>query len=690
MKGSMNGNRRDAPFRVALVLVISRAVFLVALIIQCIPSWAGYPPMVPILQPYQVSSPDGTWVLDVKPGNREAAGPAATTLTNAKTGQIAWKRMLPYTFWQCCVNNDGVVGGYAYTKGVMGENDQTKDAGNFIVSFLDSQGVPMHEESTHRTPSSVGMGYYVPAHWAYRLFLDGGNDRMILIMSDGLFRCYDMGSGTLKGAFSPESKGDASGYEGPDEIRFIPNTRLILLQSNSAWGNSTETTATSCIQIIDDNGRTVWAASQHRTFGADKTGPFPEYRIIDAGPSVDEDGNVDPFAGRDPFADGNDIPELCGPPAPTKVANFEVYFGDTGEKVTFHILDWGADGKPPSYRVIESFREKWTPPKKPSDEEETTPPADFPAVAAKTQAAFQLKRADGTPLTDIVATALGPEDMIHVLDRDKGLIHVFDRDGKFLHVCDPGKEHTIETSYYSASIAVDEKGHVFARISEQLGVSEAEKDRFAGHFLRFTQNGALEGKPLDPPARDVGGNIVAQPNANNLIFYGYGSEVAVNRRDQYGSRVATLTRRADGQWLEYINDVDCAPDGMIAVRDTSKGDTFGGFTTPFPRLPNKLPAATITIYTKDGEPIRTIDFSRFAGLSEIAFDGKHIAATFPWDPPTPMVYVFNAEGTPVGAIRIAELADKERVNLHPFIVSGGSEILAVDQESGMTFRFAMP
>ena len=82
--------------------------------------------MVPILQPYQVVSPDGTWVLDVKPGNREAAGPGATTLTHTKTGQIAWKRMLPYTFWQCCVNNDGVVGGYAYTKGVMGENDRPR------------------------------------------------------------------------------------------------------------------------------------------------------------------------------------------------------------------------------------------------------------------------------------------------------------------------------------------------------------------------------------------------------------------------------------------------------------------------------------------------------------------------------------------------------------------------------------
>ena len=65
-------------------------------------------------------------------------------------------------------------------------------------------------------------------------------------------------------------------------------------------------------------------------------------------------------------------------------------------------------------------------------------------MEARKLAGFQLKRADGSPLTDIVAIALGPEDMIHVLDKDKSLIHVFDQDGKFLHVCDPGKQPTIE------------------------------------------------------------------------------------------------------------------------------------------------------------------------------------------------------------------------------------------------------
>ena len=693
----MNKARWKTPLAGVLALFISRTLLLLAIVIPCGLSWAGYPPTVPVFQPYQVTSPDGTWVLDVKPGNHLAAGPATTTLTNTKTGEIAWKRMLPYTFWQCCVNNEGIVAGYAYTKGALGENNENKDAGDFIVSFLDHNGEQIHEEITHRPPSSIGMGYYVPDHWVYRLIYDAGNDRMILLMPDGLFRCYHLFNATLTSAFKPEDKGDASAYGTPDEIRFIPGTRLILLQSNSAWGSSNETTSTSCVQLVDDGGRTIWAASKHRTYGADKVGPFPEFRIIDVPPPEVLTGDAGPFAGGDPFAEPDPFAtpdeqlEVAGPPAPSTVSSFQIYFGDTCEKATFQLLNWSRSDNSPIYQVFESSREKSPLPKQSTDYEEPTPPTDFPALAARKVASFQLKRADGSSLTDISSVTLGPGNRIYAVDKERHLIQIFDRDGKFLHVCDAGEEHIIDSSYHDSTIAVDYEGNLFTRIADVVwSTDEKKKDPLAGQFLHFAPDGTLQEKPLASLPSGLSGNIAAQPITNNLIFYDHSSEVAVNNQDTYGSCAATITRRADGLWLENIEDVACAPDGTIAVRDSSLGNSSGGFTTPFPRLPNKLPTETINIYTKNGEPVRTLDFSRFAGLKTIAFDGKHIAATFPWDPPTPFVYLFDAAGIPVGAIRIEELAGKEQVNLRPFLISDGKEILAVDQDSGMIFRYAMP
>ena len=130
--------------------------------------------------------------------------------------------------------------------------------------------------------------------------------------------------------------------------------------------------------------------------------------------------------------------------------------------------------------------------------------------------------------------------------------------------------------------------------------------------------------------------------------------------------------------------------GIIAVRDESLGNSFGGFTTPFPLLPRHLPAETIAIYSPDGKPIRTIDFSRYPGLMNIAFDEKHILATYPYHPPTPLVYVFTAAGRPVGAVEVRGLKKDTPLDLRAFITGGGSDILAIDLSSGMTFRYAMP
>lgn len=640
------------------------------------PSWAGYPVMVPTLQPYEVLSPNGTWRLEIKPSDRQGAGPAFTSLVRVETGEVAWKQMLPFTFWQCCVNEEGVVAGYAYTKGAMGGGQADKDAGHLVVTVLDAKGIPMYEERTHRDASWVGMGYYIPAHCASRLSLDPFHDRMVILMTDGKFRCHSLRDGALASVFKPESKGEASGYVWPDEVRFFRNIDFMLLESNYATSSGDETSCISCLHLVDAGGRTVWAMSYKKTVEGDFDGAIPKLRILE----TTAESGPEP----DPFAEDEESDPV---PFVTEVAGFQIYRGDTKEKVTFQILDTSGNDEPAAYQVIEKAREKWTLPEESDLDADDAPPVDFPVMEAKQISAFQLKRKDGKIISEVAAIALGPQNKLHVLDREMGRIHVFDQAGKFLHTCDPGKEYTLETSSYSAAIAVDENGEVFAKTTRN---DEVTNGGSAVLFLRFSVDGILQEKPLASPSPDLPGSIAVQRRSNHLIFFGGGNEVWVTKRDRYGSRAVSLTHRPDGHWLEYVQDVACAPNGLIAVRDTSPGDNFAGFSTPFLRLPNHRPAETINIYAKDGSPLRTIDFSRFGGLSEIDFDGKHLVATYAYDPSTPLVYVFDDKGEPMGAIRIAELAGKEAVNLRAFIVGAGEDLLAIDQESGMSFRFKMP
>lgn len=671
-------------------------------IITCLSASAGYPPMVPLLQPYQVVSSEGTWQLDVKPGNREGSGAALTTLTNKKTGIVAWKQMLPYTFWQCCVNENGAIGGYAYSKGVMvgGQWEGTKEPGEFLICFLNVEGSTIHQETSRRSPSSVGMGYYQPTHCAHRLLFDAENDRMIVQMDSGALRFYDLESGTMISVFAPTIW--------PDEIRFIPETSLMLFEKNSAWhtGNAKgtyESESKSSLQLIDEQGSVLWEVKHSQTFAGEFKGAFPEFRILDTSPEpkqeVDPDpvapdnpfDEPDPFAENpfdesDPFAEADSKPEEENPPeiiAPVlpEIASFEVYLGNTGEKVTVQILKDEDSDRNELYKIVEKSREKWTPPVEIQKPDADTPPVDFPIVETPLQSSFQLKRQDGVALTEIAAVAIGPEDTIHALDRASDQVHVFDRNGKTMHSCNFGKKYAV-----SKTLAVNEQGEVFVEISEEPNPAADKLDSLVGRCLRFSAKGILDEKTVGP----FGSGLIAQAKTSGMISI-RDKEIVLDILEGDNSwNVATIAHRADGQWLDCIENIACAADGSIAVRDTSSGNSYGGFTTPYTLQKSHLPAETITIYEPDGKPIRTIDFSLYPGLTNIAFDDRHILATYPNFPPTPLVYVFTATGKPVGAIQIKELENNKSLDLRAFISGDGKEILAIDLSSGMVFRYTMP
>ena len=165
--------------------------FCVITMILALPALGGYGVTVPILQPYQVSSDNGAWLLDVQPSHRYGKGPSTAKLIRKETGEIAWKQELPFTFWQCCVSDEGHVGGYAYSNGPMGgePRNSTNENGEFLVRILDPSGKVKYSETTDT--GSI-PSFYEPNYYASWLDCDSSGGKMVIVMNNGTLRIYSL------------------------------------------------------------------------------------------------------------------------------------------------------------------------------------------------------------------------------------------------------------------------------------------------------------------------------------------------------------------------------------------------------------------------------------------------------------------------------------------------------------------
>lgn len=654
----------------------------------------GYPPHVPVLQPYQVVSPKGTYLLEVKPGQRYGSGPCMAVLTKRDTEEIAWKRELPFTFWQACVNDAGDVGGFGYSKGPMGGDPWAMggDAGEFLVRILDVKGAMVYEE-TSRRGSTFFVGY--PPLSAQQLLFDARNDRMIIRIQD-VFRNYHLGEGCLVSAVVPVVDGMPADLY-CETARVIPDSPLLLVQlEHMNWDTKIEGTV---FGVMDDRGKLIWSVNHTNKVreegNATYRGSVP-YQILSVSrfsPPVASDpaeaAPEDPFAApAGPSTPPAQDAKPPAPPPPEPFAQYDIYLGDTKERVTYQVLKAESE-RDVSWSVAEVKRIPWA---LPQDDEES-PPKNIPPVDTGKPGEFFLLGSDKKPLDGIAAVALGPDERIHALEQKTGHVHVYDGGGKPLHVCKSGEVNRVETNY-GASLTVDDQGDVFVKISKTLANSKGEPEKpnpNGGSFLHFSAKGIPDETLLAPSQAGNDEEWHAQPKSTRILITDYNPVARLVQRDGNKSQVAALTHRVDGQWLDIIGAVCFAPDGSIAVRSGSSTDaSLSGWPQPFPLPPSHLPTETITLYQADGTPIRTIDFSEGADLSKIAFDGTHVVATGDFDPPNLFCYVFKASGEVVGAIRIEGLAGKERIELVPFIVDHGKAILIIDCASSRVFRYAMP
>ena len=638
-------------------------MFLTALLVvyaQVCP--AGYRPRVPTLQPFQITSPDGAYLFEVKPTHRYGSGPSMATLSKGGTKEVVWKRELPFTFWQACVNNDGKVGGFAYSKGPMGGDPWTNSsddnsAGDFLVRLLDRNGTSVFEETSRRGSTFGPFTGSVPPLSPDGLMFNS-EDNSMLIRIGSVFRNYSLDRACLESAIIPVVEGFSPNSFYVAQVKVIPKSPLLLLQMRY---NKSDEIEGANIAVMDQRGKLIWSVKH-------------ENKIRH------EDNVVYRGSVRYNLLSVSSITPAATDVTPLPIAECDVYFGNTEERVTYRILRTGPD-EDIVWSVTETKRAKWT---LPHDDDEA-PPVNIPPAESKKLAEFQLSDAGGKPLDEIKSAVLGPSEQIYALHTD-GTVHVFNRDGKSLHLCKPGAGQEVETGF-GESLTVNEQGDVFVK----LNASDAEKPNpWSGHFLHFSPDGTLHEKPAPSFEKDSPEQWFAQPKSKRFVVGRWDKAVLARRDDDQWSHNEAITHRADGHWLEFIDAVCFAPDGTIAIRDRSLGNDSGGFFTPFPLPPSHLPMDTITIFQPDGTPIRTIDFTAGKNLSRIAFDGTRIVAAGGFDVPNPFVYVFKATGEVVGAIRIDGLSEKETPDFQPFIVENGTAILVIEKQSGRCFRFAMP
>lgn len=653
---------------------------------------AGYPVRVPSLQPYQVRSADGTWLLDVKPSHRYGSGPSTATLIRQETGEVKWKQELPFTFWQCCVNEEGYVGGYGYTKGPMGGEPYGEDGGDFVVRILDPNGVVGYAETTSRGKLSM-IANYTPSISARWLTIDPTSDRMVIVMNDDTMRIYHLRIGVLESALPTIQRDSSDISDSLVEIRFIGDPRMMLLRYDSWDSSDNNETFGSRFVLINFLGKVIWSLDRIQTLPSVPDRVYPRYTIL----SPDIPFWVDPFAEKvlpnpDPFAAAEENPNLEDPFAPVEikpappsapaplisVADFELFLGDSGEKVTYTLARTD-DERHPKWSVTEKARAKHTLAPEPDMEESPAPEA--PEIKAKKLSEFSLTLPTKENLQDLPAVAVGADGKIYVIEEKSKSLHVFDANGKFLHTCQT-QGHELVTEWYNTSLTVTSTGDVLVKLA-----SEALEE----HFLRFDAAGKLKDEKLEFSS-DYTSKIIARPAPMCFLGNGYRegiSAISIEGHDRSGG-FGKLIKRPDGQWLDFIQDIAVAENGDIAVRETTEGDNFGGFVTPFSRLPPRLPTDVIAIYSADGTPLRTLDFTKFAGLDRIAFGGGHIVATGNFFPAQPRIYVFTDEGEPVGAFD-AEISTKDtEIDLRLFLVSQGKEIVVVDKKTAKVLCYEIP
>jgi WD40 repeat protein len=282
----------------------------------------------------------------------------------------------------------------------------------------------------------------------------------------------------------------------------------------------------------------------------------------------------------------------------------------------------------------------------------------------------QVLRDEAAPddLGAAIALALDSGDRIYAADQASGAVHVFGSDGTLQHICRLDREDVPKRQ--SPSLTVTQDGRVF--------LLSSGKDR----YIEFSAAGQLVARhPWPDRAR------LSNPAAGGFWAL---NDTEIGVVDEKGRTTRTLTRRADGNWLEDVEGAVVAPDGSIAVaawqQATSRShDAFASVDSSW----------TLNLYAPGGSPTLTLRESQRASRRYFAYDAHNIVVWWSSEKQ-------DLSGKPSGEIRILDLAGKPVRRFEPrpkgqearewplFLAADGRELWMFDAAAKVMHRYEMP
>ena len=244
-------------------------------------------------------------------------------------------------------------------------------------------------------------------------------------------------------------------------------------------------------------------------------------------------------------------------------------------------------------------------------------------------------------------------DRIYVADRRTKIVYVFDALGKPLGRCMPDAKDLSENSSV-ANIAVSPAGDVFVQLSSM------SRDNSYVRFDKDLKRKETARVDLDTVRQDW----CFQPIGDLCWVRGrHGVFLVKGLRDT----IRTISRRADGCWLEFPHALGVAPDGAIAVlaRSESRG-------------------VSLSTYGPTGDARVTFAVPHEWIFSELAHDGQHIFIRHETD-----VFVLHSTGRNLGRFSLGSSATANDWS-GPYLAGKGKQLWFFDRKHAAIHKYRTP